>query len=67
MNCFLHQDNVVLDMSALNEASLVLQNDLGKNFFDSVCYDFSDDFVSSIAERNGPEFGEVLNPFLFGN
>ena len=53
-------------MSSLNEASLVLRNDLGKNFFDSVCYNCGDDFVPSIAERYRTESGEVLGTFLLG-
>ena len=67
MNCLLNKYNVVVNLSSLNEASLVLRNDLGNNFFDSVCYDFSDDFVSSVAERDWAKFGEVLSSFLFGD
>ena len=67
MNCLLDNSDVVLNFSALDEAPLILRNDPGEDFFDSVCYNFGDDFVPSIAERDRAKSGEILGTFLFGN
>ena len=67
MDCLLHKDNIVLDLSSLDEAHLVLRYDPGENFFDSVCYNFGDDFVPCVAKRYRMESGEALGTFLFGN
>ena len=67
MDCLLDQDDVVLDLSALDEAPLVLRDDPWENFFYSVCNNFSDDFVPRVAERDRAESGEVLGTFFFRN
>ena len=67
MDCLLHKDNIVLNLSSLDEAPLVLRYDLGEKFFYSVCYIFGDDFVPRIAKQNRTESREALGTFLFGN
>ena len=67
MDGLLDQDDVILDLSILDETPLIFRNDPRKNIFNSVCNDFSDYFVPCIAERDRPESGKALGPFLFGN
>ena len=67
VNCLLDQDDIVLNLSILNEAPLVLQNDPGEDFFKSVCNNFCDDFVPCVAERDRAESGKALGAFIFWN
>ena len=62
MNGLLDQDDVVLNMSVLDETPLIFQNDPGKNIFYSVCNDFSDYFVPCIVERDRSEYGKIFGP-----
>ena len=67
MNGLLNENYVVLNLSVLDEAALVFRDDPGQDVFESVGYDFCDDFIPCIAQRDGPISGEILHPFLFGD
>ena len=67
MNRLLDQDDVVLNLSVLNESPVVLRNDPGEDFFKSVCNNFCDNFLPRVTERDRAESGEALGAFLFGN
>ena len=67
MNCLLNKNNIVLNLSSLDKAPLVLGDDPGEDFFNSVRYNFGDDFVPRVAKQDRAESGEALGTFLFGN
>ena len=50
MESLLDQEDVVSNVSAFYEASLIFWDDMGKNCFQSVCYNLSEDFIASVAE-----------------
>jgi len=67
MDRFLDQNDVVLDMSSFDESPFIFRDDFGEHFFEAVCYDFGDDLISGIAERDRSKAGEELGSFLFGD
>ena len=65
MNGFLDQHNVILNLAAFDETSLVFQDYSGQQFFESICNYFGYNFVAQVAKRDGPESGEMDGPFFF--
>ena len=66
MNCLLNKNNVVLNLSAPDEAPLVLQNDPGEDFFKSVCNNFCDYFVPHVESEIGRNLEKLWAPFSLG-
>ena len=50
MKSLLDEEDVVRNVSAFNEASLIFWNDTRKNCLQSVCYNLSENFIASVAE-----------------
>ena len=66
MNGLLNKDNVVLDLPAFYESTLVLWDDSGEDCFKSIGNDFGYNLVAEIAKGDWPESGEGSGPFSFG-
>ena len=65
MNGLLNKENIVLDLPSFYEPSLVLRDDSGEDFFESIGNDFGYNLVAEIAKGDGPESGEGSGPLFF--
>ena len=56
MDSFLDKDDIVQDISTFDESSLVFWDDPGKNSFQPGSNDLCYELVTSIAQRDRPEY-----------
>ena len=67
MNCFLHQHNIVKNLSPFYESSLVFRDDDRKDFLNTIGYYFCNQLITCITQRDGPESAEIDGVFVFRN
>ena len=67
MNFFLHQHNIVKNLSPFYESSLVFRDDDRHNFLNTIGYYFCNKLIICITQRNGPESTEIGGTFVFWN
>ena len=67
MDGLLDENNVFFNVSAFNEASLILKNEGREKIFYPIGNDFGYYFVTVITKRDGPKPIKGDNTFLFGD
>ena len=65
MNGLLNKENIVLDLPSFYEPPLVLRDDFGEYFFESIGNDFGYDLVAEIAEGDWSKSGEGSGSLFF--